>query len=211
MIRRILVAYGTKSGSTAEVAEAIGRALSGDGVAVDVRRAADVSSIDDYDAVVLGGPVVSPAWHPDAIDFLERFHRALAPKPVAWFFTSMTLTQSANGRVGTIPIFQDPAHTRAARRVGTLGLMERMRTPEAYLEPVLRKVPDVVPIQVAFLAGRLDYGTLDLITRTLIRYVVRIPAGDLRNSFAIQTWAEDLRGRLWPARSAGEERLKATA
>jgi menaquinone-dependent protoporphyrinogen oxidase len=211
MIHRILVAYGTKSGSTAEVAQAIGLALSGDGIAVEVRRAADVHALEPYDAVVLGGPVVSTAWHPDAMGFLGRFHAVLAHKPVAYFFTTMTLTRDAEGQVGSIPIFQDPAHARAPRQEDRLGFGEKMRTPAAYLEPVLKRAPDVVPTQVAFLAGKLDYGTLNFLISAVIKLVFRIPPGDLRNWSAIRAWAQDLRGRLCPALSAEGDRLRATA
>ena len=204
---KVLVAYGTKSGSTAEVAEAVGRALAETGLEVEVRRAGEVQSIAEYAAVVLGGPVVSPAWHPHAIDFLRRFHAMLARMPVAYFVTSMTLTWTADGHVGSIPIFQDPAHARAPRRAGKLGFAEKRRTPEAYLTPVLRQAPDVVPVHVAFLAGKLDYGTLDLVTRTLIKAVFRMAPGDSRNWAAIRSWARGLRAALVP----GEEQPRAAA
>ena len=133
MSKCVLVAYGTKSGSTAEVAEAIGQAMAGAGVSVDVHVASDVRSIAGYDAVVLGGPQVSSVWHPEAIDFLHRLHTELAGKPVAYFITSMTLTRSEDEVVGAIPIFQDPAHSRLPQREGKLGYMEKRSTPEAYL------------------------------------------------------------------------------
>jgi len=192
MRKHILVAYGTKSGSTAEVAEAIGQAMVSAEVAVDVRSAHEVLSTAGYDAVVLGGPRVSTIWHPDTIDFLDRLGPELAGKPVAYFITSMTLTQSAEERVGTIPIFQDPAHARPPRIAGKLGFMEKQSTPAAYLEPVLQKAPDIVPMQVAFLAGKLDYAKLDFVTRTLFKVVLRMQPGDLRNWEFIHSWARGL-------------------
>jgi menaquinone-dependent protoporphyrinogen IX oxidase len=50
---RVFVAYGTKFGATAEIAEAIGRALKEAALDVDVRRALDVRSLEPYRAVVL--------------------------------------------------------------------------------------------------------------------------------------------------------------
>ncbi len=52
MTGRMLVAYGTKHGSTIEVAEAIAAALRDSGHEVDVGPAADVRALDDYGAVV---------------------------------------------------------------------------------------------------------------------------------------------------------------
>jgi menaquinone-dependent protoporphyrinogen oxidase len=198
MSGRILVAYGTKSGSTAEVADAIGRALADAGISVDVRRAREVRSTAGYDAVVLGGPRVSSTWQPDVIDLLGRLHEELAGKPVAYFITSMTLTRIADARVGPIPIFQDPAHSRPPQREGKLSFKEKETTPSAYLRPVLRKAPDIVPVHVAFFAGKLDFGKLDFLSRTLIRVVFGIPEGDSRNLSAIRSWAQCLSSALWP-------------
>lgn len=192
MSKRVLVAYASKSGSTTEIAEAIGQAMASAGVSVDVRRAREVRSTAGYDAVVLGGPQVSSVWHPDAIDLLHRLHVELAAKPTAYFIASMTLTRSADERVGTIPIFQDPAHSRPPRREGALGFMEKRSTPEAYLRPVRREAPDVIPVQVAFLAGKLDYGTLDFVSRALLRVVVRMQPADLRNWEFIRSWGRGL-------------------
>ncbi len=55
----ILVAYATKSGSTEEVAEVVGRALGESGAAVDVRLARDITGVGSFDAVVVGSPVLS--------------------------------------------------------------------------------------------------------------------------------------------------------
>ena len=204
MSTRVLVAFGTKSGSTAEVAEAIGKAMADARVWVDVLTASEVRSTAGYDAVVLGGPQVSQVWHPDAIDFLRRLHDELAGKPVAYLITSMTLTRSAQARVGSIPIFQDPAHSRPPQRKGRLGFMEKRSTPEAYLLPVLQAAPDVVPVQVAFLAGKLDYATLDFVSRALLKLVVRMKPADLRNWELIRSWASGLAAELSRAAAPAE-------
>lgn len=207
----ILVAYATKSGSTVEVAEAVGRALTDAGGAVDVRRAREVQSTAGYAAVVLGGPRVTSVWHPDAIDFLRRLHAELAAKPVAYFITSMTLTRAAAGRVGSIPIFQDPAHSRAPAREGKPSFIERQTTPAAYLTPVLRQAPDVAPAHVAFLAGKLDYRSLDPLHRLFFKLVLRIPPGDRRNWSAIREWARGLRRVLLPGAAPVAEAPRAAA
>jgi menaquinone-dependent protoporphyrinogen oxidase len=211
MNTRILVAYGTKSGSTADVAEAIGRALSGDEIEVEVRRAVDVSSVEGYAAVVLGAPRVSSVWQPDAIDFLARLRAELVTKPVAYFITSMTLTRVADARVGSIPVFQDPAHSRPPRRIGKLSFIEKETTPFAYLKPILKEAPEVVPVQVAFLAGKLDYSTLDVLHRAFFKFVLRIPPSDSRNWIAIRSWAQGLRSVFRLTTALASRRAQTTA
>jgi menaquinone-dependent protoporphyrinogen oxidase len=54
---RILVAYASRAGSTAEVAEVIGRVLREGGPEVDVCPVGDVHSLAGYDALVLGSAI----------------------------------------------------------------------------------------------------------------------------------------------------------
>jgi menaquinone-dependent protoporphyrinogen oxidase len=78
-----LVAYGTRHGSTREVAEAIAATLRERGLAVDVRPAGEVGALDGYDAVILGGALYAARWHADARRLLRR--PELATRPVAVF------------------------------------------------------------------------------------------------------------------------------
>ena len=69
---RVLVAYGSKYGATAEIAEAIGMALSVAGLEVDVERARRVRSLVPYRAVVVGSAVYAARWRSDALRLLRR-------------------------------------------------------------------------------------------------------------------------------------------
>src|SRR6266536_3613757 len=91
---RVLVAYGSKGGGTAGIAETLGAALREDGLSVDVRPAAEVRDVSGYDAVVLGGAVYAARWHPEARKFARRHGRALRGRPV-WLFSSGPLDRSA--------------------------------------------------------------------------------------------------------------------
>jgi menaquinone-dependent protoporphyrinogen oxidase len=91
----ILVAYASKRGSTAEIAETVAATLRREGLGVCLVPAEDVQSLDRYDAVVLGSAVYMKRWRGDARHFLKKHRKALRQLPF-WAFSS--------GPVG------DPAH-----------------------------------------------------------------------------------------------------
>lgn len=84
---RILVAYGSKHGATAEIAEAVGVKLSGGGFDVEVVEAGGVSHPAAADAVVIGSSVYMGQWAKSARRALARLARAQYQGPV-WLFHS---------------------------------------------------------------------------------------------------------------------------
>jgi menaquinone-dependent protoporphyrinogen oxidase len=87
MTASVLVAYASRYGSTAGIAEAIGEILRERGLTTDVRRADDVREIADYDTVVVGSGVYMGRWDGAAVGFLKRFEHDLARRPT-WLFSS---------------------------------------------------------------------------------------------------------------------------
>ncbi len=81
----ILVAYTTRNGSTAEVADAVAGALRYAGAEVDLRPAADVWDLERVHAVVLGAPLYNMRWDKPARQFLKRHRTQLLHLPVAVF------------------------------------------------------------------------------------------------------------------------------
>jgi menaquinone-dependent protoporphyrinogen oxidase len=84
-MRRTLVAYASKHGSTEEVARAIGAQLRDVGHHVDIRDAAVVTDLEPYDAVVLGGSLYMGRWHADARAFLLHHRAAVEERLLAVF------------------------------------------------------------------------------------------------------------------------------
>ena len=84
---KVLVAFGTKYGSTARVAEAIASELTNAGHEVEVAdlREGFPADIGRYDMVVVGSPVFIGKWTKPAQEFLRRNGTALAEKKVAMF------------------------------------------------------------------------------------------------------------------------------
>jgi menaquinone-dependent protoporphyrinogen oxidase len=86
-VTNVLVAYASKRGSTAEIAEAIAETLRQSGLSVDCIEAGKVSSVESYDAVVLGSAVYIKRWRGDAKHFLHTHGRELSQRPL-WVFSS---------------------------------------------------------------------------------------------------------------------------
>jgi len=87
MSRKVLVAYASKMGATAEIAEAIGNELRSRSHDVDVREVADVTTVAPYDAVVVGSAIYLRRWRPAAVAFL-RHHRDELRQRQVWLFHS---------------------------------------------------------------------------------------------------------------------------
>ena len=85
MSEHVLIAYGSKHGSTAETAERIGEMLRERGLEVDIQEAARVKTLDGYGPVIVGGSIYTGRWHPDSKAFVKRFAAGLATRPVAYF------------------------------------------------------------------------------------------------------------------------------
>lgn len=82
----VLVAYSSKYGSTAEIANAIATTLRVAGLEVDVRRAREFRTLEGWLAVVLGSAVYMARWRRDAMRLLRR-RRELTEREV-WLFSS---------------------------------------------------------------------------------------------------------------------------
>lgn len=83
----VLVAYASKRGSTAEIAETVAATLRREGLRVCLERCEDVQSLEGYDAVILGSAVYMKRWRGDAGDFLKKHRKALKQVPF-WVFSS---------------------------------------------------------------------------------------------------------------------------
>jgi menaquinone-dependent protoporphyrinogen oxidase len=138
---KVLIAYASKCGSTGEVAEAIAKELAGRGKAVDVRLAQNVSSLNGYQAVIVGSAIRMGQWLPEAVKFVETHQQALRQLPTAFFTVHM----------------MNLGDDETAR-------MNRL----AYLDPV-RKI--MMPQQEVFFAGKMDLARLSFLDRLIAKTV----------------------------------------
>jgi menaquinone-dependent protoporphyrinogen oxidase len=165
MGEKVLVTYASKKGSTAEIAEEIGRTLSeAHGASVTVRPLVEVAEVDGYDAVIIGSAIRGDRLLPPVINFVVRHRAALSKLPVAYFVVCMTMREE----------------TEKSRR-----------TALGFLDPLLRAVPEVEPVAVGLFAGALDSRGFPPLTRAMMR-LARTPRGDFRDWEVIREWARGL-------------------
>ncbi len=86
---KVLVATGSKYGSTREIGRAIGEELMTLGFDVDVSDACDVLGVHFYDAVVVGSAVYGGLWRRDASDLLRDHVLDLRARGVYMFSVGM--------------------------------------------------------------------------------------------------------------------------
>jgi menaquinone-dependent protoporphyrinogen oxidase len=164
---RVLVAYATKYGATAEIADKIGQVLREAGLEADVLPADRVGDLSPYGAVVLGSGVYVGQWRKEAARFLKANEKALAERPV-WLFSS--------GPTGE----GDP-----------MELMEGWHLPKR-LQPVADRIR---PREIIAFHGAIDADKLNPIERWVIKNV-KAPAGDFRDWDAITSWATGIADAL---------------
>ena len=168
MSNRILVTYASRTGSTAEVAEAIGKTLAESGAQVDVQAMNAVKDLSMYQAVVAGSAIRGSKWLPEAMQFIQTHRSKLVQKQFAMFTVCITM-----------------AMTNAEKyRAGVAGWVAPVRAL-------------VKPLDEGYFAGMLDFNKLPVNWDTLmLRLTVALgifPRGDHRDWNAIRNWAKGLK------------------
>lgn len=111
---KVLVAYSSKRGSTAEIAETVAATLRREGLKVCLEEAGEVCDLDRYDAAVLGSAVYMKRWRGDARHFLKKHRKTLRQMPF-WVFSSGPVGDPANDN----PEWAEPP--KLAEKVEELG------------------------------------------------------------------------------------------
>ena len=165
---KILIAYASESGSTAEVAKAIGNALCEEGNTVETKWIKNVKDINNYDAVIIGSAIIYENWMPEAREFVKSNQDILKDMPVAYFITCMTLSSKEEAA---------------------------MQQAIEYSDKLCDLVPQVKPVSVGRFAGVLDYSKISFLKRILAKAAMAIhnvEEGDYRDWDAIRSWAKSI-------------------
>ena len=190
-MKKILVAYATMAGSTAEVAQAVGEEIAARGLQVDILPIPEVTELRMYDGVVVGGPMIM-GWHRAALRFLKKNREALQRIPLAVFVTAMSLTKTGEMSAGNIPVLVDENLPKPPTNEARLNFRERYARLPNYLRPILKAARPAKPVSIGVFGGRLEYGRLKWWAVLFVMLVIQAPAGERRNWSAIRTWAAGL-------------------
>ncbi len=164
MDNRILVTYASQGGSTAGVADAIGKALSVNGTLVDVRPVKEVTDLSPYRGIIIGSAVHSGKWMPEAMAFIDRHQNTLRRIPTAVFQVCMMLATSSEQYKRMVPDWLTPL--RAQIQPVAEGSFAGALWPNQYT-----KLSEKLGLRI-FLAA------------------IKLKAGDYRDWDAIRGWAE---------------------
>jgi len=174
MLSSVLIAYATRGGSTAEVAQALGAAMDDARVPAEVLPVQQVNTVTGREAVILGTPLYMGRFPKEFYRFLQRHHDALlGVRP--WMFV-----------LG--PTRNRPQDFAAARRQA---------------ERQMGHYPWLYPKEVQVFGGRFSMETLpfpfSLLGKLPGNPMKKIPGEDIRDWTAIRDWGVALARQIRPA------------
>lgn len=161
-----LVVYGTKSGCTAGIAEAIADGLRGVGVTVDVKPADEKPDPSAYDAVVVGSGIRASMWHAPVKQWLVGHASDLKVRPLALFTACLTM------------------HTNPEKADEVRGYTD-----------LLLKETGLEPVDIGLFPGMNVPKTFSLPER-LVMKAMKAPEGDFRDPEAAAAWGAAVAAKL---------------
>lgn len=172
----VIVAYATRHGATAGIADHIASTLTARGLTARAARVEEVTHLDDYDAVVLGGAAYMFHWLKPAVRFAKKHRTTLSAKPV-WLFSSGPL-----GTDTVDPDGHDILDSARPKEFDELAALLRPRGEQVFFGAY---DPDAPPI-----------GLGERLTRHMPAAREGLPAGDFRDWEAIGVWADQIAREL---------------
>ena len=164
MKKKILVAYASRAGSTAGVAEAIGKSLDERGASVDVEIVDSIKDVSPYDAAVIGS-AIRGKWLPEGMQFIQTHQAELRKIPCAVFMVCMTMAMKNEQYREGVKDWMVPART----------LLKPVKEGYFAGELDFAKLPLTFDVLMLKLSSRFGF-----------------PAGDHRDWAAIHTWANEV-------------------
>lgn len=173
---KVLVAYATRHGATAGIAERIAATLQAEGIDAEARSAASVRTLAPYDAFVVGSAAYMFHWLGDATKLVRRHRAELAAKPT-WLFSS--------GPLGTEPLNekgQDQKEAAVPKELPELAAAVKARGHAVFFGAYDK---DAEAIGVAERMMKLMPAARDA-----------LPSGDFRDWPEIEAWARAIAAEL---------------
>lgn len=173
-----LVAYASKHGATAGIAERIAERLRTAGLEAEVRPVNAVRDPAAWDAFVIGGATYMFHWMKEATAFVTRNRALLATRPV-WLFSSGPLGTEATDKEG-----RDVRVVSEAREIPELREAIHARDHRVFFGAFDNHVKAV--------------GFTERLALMLPAARAAFPAGDFRDWPEIEAWADGIAHELAP-------------
>jgi menaquinone-dependent protoporphyrinogen oxidase len=177
-----LIVYGTRYGSTAEVAQKIAQTLQEENiaaVAVDVQKQ-NIPDLAGYELVVVGSGMALGNWVGDVENFVKKFQKTLENKKVALFICTLKPIEERAGKVDLVA------------RTQKIGLDDKIS--KYHLNPIM----------TGYFGGVLNFNKMSFFTRKSMELgyksllqkhnfkEVESEVYDLRDWTQIQNWTIEL-------------------
>ncbi len=140
-MRKILITYVSKTGTTEEIALKIGEILKEKGDVVDVKKVNEVKDVSEYEIVILGTGVRIGKVFSESVNFLKKFKNELEKKKLYYFIVCLSVCEDTP---------------------------ENRKSLECYLNQ-LKNI--VNPINYEFFPGRFYYSNVSPLFRPILKKV----------------------------------------
>lgn len=169
---RVLVAYASRHGATAGIAERIAARMREKGVEAQSLRVDEVDDVAGYEAYVVGSAAYMFHWLKEATSFAKKHHEVLAAHPT-WLFSS--------GPLGTELVDDEGRDIFEVSRPREFDDLHEMLNPMGEHVFFGAWDPDAPPKGMAERMFRLMPVSKEV-----------LPAGDFRDWEAIDSWADEI-------------------
>ena len=155
MTERVLICYGTRKGTTTEMAEEMATTMKESGAQVDVvnlKKREIPSQLDLYDLIVIGSSINIGSWTKQPLEFIKNNIDTLNKKRVALFVVCM-----------------DAAYEDKCEEAQT-----------NYLDKIVEDNPGLKPVSTALIPGKIDFKQHNFVVRRLLKGIVskNLPPGE---------------------------------
>ena len=176
MMNKVLIAYGTRYGTTTEVVQDMSNTARELGAQVDVvhlEKGTPFPEPEEYDLVIIGSGIQAGQWTKRPLKYIEEKLEGLSKTKVALFVVS-----------------------------GYAGNPDKVAEAQAdYLDSMSEKYPGLSPISTALIGGMFEFKRYNLVVRALVKRIVKsqMPEGedlpekiDFRDWDMIRDWIKEL-------------------
>ncbi|MEW5734579.1 MAG: flavodoxin domain-containing protein [Thermodesulfobacteriota bacterium] len=195
-MRRVLLCFDTRAGSTARTADMLASCLRELGASADAVPLSAAKLPGPYDMVVLASPLRFGRPTGRLRRFLADNREALSHVKLSLFFTCLVLWTVEGASKPPFPLFMDPGLSGPPKKDRFLNMVEFAHTLSFTSRRLEKALAGLSPDAVGFLRGSLDFSRLGIVDKLcmlgLMVFVRETVEGDFVSPDAVRAFAETL-------------------